>query len=146
MYSIETNNFIKHTYEDMENRNYSNPYFMHLYKQFENQYLQVVFSTIHFHFMELFDEINNRNLYGNHYFRANDNRKLLYFIKKQEEVERSLNNLQLPLVFDSYYAEILKRCKPFIEMSEGSFIPEDMPEINITKEKPIFFSSEYTTI
>ncbi len=114
--------------------------FADLYKNFENEDLTIILSTLHFELTALFEIMNEKlptgNFYG--YYPAEPSRKLISTIEKIEKLEISLKNTNFSFELDSYYLKLVKYCKKILKPKAGSTIQRNTEKITIYFDKPIF--------
>ena len=119
-----------------------------LYHNIEHDKLREILSTLHSIFISTYKTMNDR-LPTNEdtaHFWADPSRALLKSIDIIEGLLRALNESDLSFEVDSYYNEIIEKCKLFLKVSGGSPIPPNMEKITLYYTIPIFIPSTNTTV
>lgn len=116
------------------------------YYDVSNNDLKGIFSILHSQFNDLFSFMNDKNNpgYGGH-FNADPSRDLMDIIEQTRVILATLNQ-ENSFEIDSYYKEVIDKCKGFLAKSNGSTIPPDFTNIDIIEHKPIFTHSDATLI
>lgn len=88
-----------------------------LYKGFNNDKIQIIFSTLHNLINKCYEKMNTRlptvdNV--SHYW-AEESRNLLFAIELINDLQYKLKNTESAFGLDEYYAEILEKCKSFLK-------------------------------
>jgi hypothetical protein len=74
---------------------------------------------------------------GRHY-NANESRDLLQLMRELLDAHQVMKEGGRPFVIAPAYTAVLKHCKQFLQETQGSSIPEDLPPISISRYRPIF--------
>lgn len=116
-----------------------------LYSNIQNNYLKQLFAIMHQRFNALFEFMKSKKK-GNGHFNASESRELLNLIKLYEDMHYVLRETPLSFKLDDTYDSMLKFCKGFLQESNGSEIPNDLPEFKIKEYEPIFFMSQIISV
>ncbi len=140
-----TDNAIETHYRKLDGR-LSNEY-EGLYESFNNEKLQLLFSTLHTMLINSFNSMNDRlpTTDISAHFWADPSRELIESIEIIEALERSLKNSEYSFNIDEYYINTFSLCKKFLSRSGGSSIPPNTEKIDLYYTIPIF-SSKTTVI
>jgi len=111
--------------------------FLPFYSDISSDDLTYLFSYLHYKFNSLFEFINDKMNFNNHY-NADESRKLISTIDLKQRLDKALENSQYAFEIDNEYLKIIHICETFLEGSGGSAIPEDFKRIDIIEVKPIF--------
>lgn len=114
--------------------------YVDLYKEFEDEKLRMVLSTLHHLLTESYITMNQllpSEDYTRHFW-AEDSRKLINIIKIINKLKGKLLNSELSFKLDDYYANVLKNSKDFLSKSGGSEIPPFTESVDLYYEIPIF--------
>ena len=119
-----------------------------LYKGFNNDKIQIIFSTLHNLINKCYEKMNTRlptvdNV--SHYW-AEESRNLLFAIELINDLQYKLKNTESAFGLDEYYAEILEKCKSFLKKISGSTIPSFMNQVVIYYTIPIFIKKDSVKI
>jgi eukaryotic-like serine/threonine-protein kinase len=107
-----------------------------LYECFLKDDLIQLFSYYHFFINNLFQFINSRISNGT--ITAQQSRDLINLISNIEKLEGILSNSEVSFELDTYYSDIISKCKGFLRDRNGSDIPSNFDKIKIIEGKPIF--------
>ena len=116
-----------------------------LYSNIQNNYLKQLFAIMHQRFNALFEFMKSKKK-GNGHFNASESRELLNLIKLYEDMHYVLRETPLSFKLDDTYDSMVKFCKGFLQESNGSEIPNDLPEFKIKEYEPIFFISQIISV
>ena len=116
-----------------------------LYANVGNGYLKQLFAIMHQRYNVLFEFMKSKKK-GNGHFNASESRELLKLIKLYEDLQYVLRETPLSFKLDNTYDSMLKFCKSFLQESNGSEIPNDLPEFKIKEYEPIFFISQIISV
>ena len=116
-----------------------------LYSNIENKSLKQLFAIMHQRFNALFEFMKSKKK-GNGHFNASESRELLNLIKLYEDMQYVLRETPLAFRLDDTYDSMLKFCKGFLKESNGSEIPDDLPEFKIKEYEPIFSISQIISV
>lgn len=116
-----------------------------LYSNIENNYLKQLFAIMHQQFNSLFEFMKSKKKFNGH-FNASESRELLNLIKLYEDMHYVLAETPLSFKLDDTYDSMLRFCKGFLQESNGSEIPENLPEFQIKEYEPIFFMTEIISV
>lgn len=114
--------------------------YVDLYKEFEDEKLRMVLSTLHHLLTESYSTMNQllpSNEYSQHFW-ADDSRKLINIINIINRLKGKLLNSEFSFKLDDYYAKILKNSQEFLSKSGGSEIPPFTESVDLYYEIPIF--------
>lgn len=101
-----------------------------------------MFSVLHKSLNEHFKAINERRRTTHHYW-AENSRDLLCLIDDLKQDLHDLKQAGIAVSFNEKYQSALERCRPWLEMSGGSTVPDGFEEIEIIRYEPVFtLSSE----
>lgn len=119
-----------------------------LYSAVENKQIREIFSTLHQNYNSLFRKMNERlpTYDDTSYFWAEPSRQLIHNIEITLELFNSLKNTQYAFDIDSYYFELIKKCRDFLSSSNGSIIPNNMAKVDLYYTIPIFQPSTTITV
>lgn len=90
--------------------------------------------------------ILNDSINGGRHFWAEPSRDLIKSISLSNRFVNNLKNSGESVSIDEYYDEVLKNCNGFLSSSGGSSVPDDMLEVEIYYELPIFKVSDIVEI
>lgn len=113
----------------------------HLYKDSFDDRLSQLCSTIHHQLVKGL-RILNDSINGGRHFWAEPSRDLIQSISLSNRFVNILNNSGENVSIVEYYDKILKKCNAFLSSSGGSSVPDDMLEVEIYYELPIFEVSD----
>ena len=112
----------------------------HLYKESFDDRLSQLCSSLHHQLVEAL-KILNDSINGGKHFWAAPSRDLIKAISLSNRFVNNLKNSGENIVIVEYYDKVLKKCNDFLSSSGGSSVPNDMMEIEIYYELPIFETS-----
>ncbi|AJC85365.1 protein kinase family protein [Campylobacter peloridis] len=123
----------------------TNAEYVALYYIFDNEKLQLIFSTLHEKIMSCFQKMNTRlpSTEEDNYYWAGESGTLKHSIELALELQKKLKNSSLSFEIDEYYADVFTECIKFLKSSGGSIIPIGMEKIEIYKTIPIFKKSDF---
>lgn len=116
-----------------------------LYNDVDNKYLKQLFANMHQQFNSLFKFMYSKQK-SNRHFNANESRELMHWIKLYEDMEYVLRQTPLSFKMDDNYVSMVKICSSFLQESNGSNIPSDLPQIKLLEYEPIFLMSQIVTV
>ncbi|MCJ7968988.1 MAG: protein kinase family protein [Lactococcus lactis] len=122
--------------------------YVDLYKEFEDEKLRMVLSTLHHLLTESYITMNQllpSEDYTRHFW-ADDSRKLINIINIINKLKGKLLNSEFSFKLDDYYTEILKNSKEFLSKSGGSEIPAFTESVDLYYEIPIFIPTNSLNI
>ncbi|GAB6717380.1 hypothetical protein BOVMAS07_13810 [Streptococcus uberis] len=119
--------------------------YQHIYKDKFDQRLCILLSSLHNCFVEVLT-IMNKSINGNKYFWADPSRDLLKIINLSNRLVDNINKMGDIVSITTYYDEVIQKCNSFLRKSGGSTVPEDMREIIIYYELPIFEVSDIISL
>lgn len=109
----------------------------HIYKtQFDDRLCKLS-SSLHYKLVENLNILND-SINGNKHFWADPSRDLIKAISLTKRFIKNLNNAGEKVCLNQYYEEVLNKCNEFLSASGGSSVPDDMNEVEIFYEIPIF--------
>lgn len=125
-----------------------NDEYVWLYKGFYNDKIQIIFSTLHNLINDCYEKMNTRlsTVDNVSYYWAADSRNLIFAIELINDLQDKLKNTESAFELDEYYAEILEKCKNFLEKIGGSTIPSFMDQVVIYYSIPIFIKKDSVKI
>ena len=131
-------NFIESQYREIKDN--LNIEYMELYSSFQNEKLQILFSTLHYRLVESFKAMNERLPTGENgnYFWAEQSRYLIKTIEISESLYRGLKQSEYAFEFDNYYKDTIDLCNTFLSRTYGSQLPPNMKKIELYYKIPIF--------
>lgn len=109
----------------------------HLYKETFDDRLSQLCSSLHHQLVEALRLLND-SINGRRHFWADPSRNLLKAISLSNRFVNNINNSGENVIIVEYYDKVLKKCNDFLSSSGGSSVPNDMMEIEIYYELPIF--------
>lgn len=114
--------------------------FEELYADFNNENLCQLFSSLHYHYVELFSLMNERlpTDENGHHFWAEPSRELIKIIDVTNLLESGLRNTEWAFSITDEYKEFIAKCRKFLRKSGGSPIPPNTPEAPIYHTRQIF--------
>lgn len=131
-------NFIEDKYRNLvfeENKEY-----IELYKNFTDERLRIIFSTFHYHLIELFKSMNVRlpSPEGNNHFWAQPSRDLRHIILVIFEMEEFFKSSAFEFSIPSQYRQLYEKCLTFLQDSGGSCLPKDLERIVLPYKIKLF--------
>lgn len=113
----------------------------HLYRrQFDDRLCRLC-SSLHFQLVESL-KILNDSINGGKHFWANPSRDLIKAISLSKRLINNLKNSGENVNIVKYYDDVFKKCDNFLSISGGSSVPNDMVEVEVYYELPIFEVSD----
>ena len=146
MISLQLINAITTSYKELTDD--INLEYVDLYKEFEDEKLRMVLSTLHHLLTESYITMNQllpSEDYTRHFW-AEDSRKLINIINIINKLNGKLLNSELSFKLDDYYANVLKNSKVFLSKSGGSEIPPFTESVDLYYEIPIFIPTNSLNI
>lgn len=139
-------NFIEAKYRELGER--INTEHIDLYKNFSNDRLKEVFSTIHNMFVVNYEAMNTRlpTTDSTAYYWADNSRELLLAIDILINLERALNQTEDAFIIDEYYQKVIELSSSFLMQYRGSEIPIGIEKIEIYYTIPIVRKKDVVTI
>lgn len=116
-----------------------------LYNNIENNYLKQLFAIMHQRFNWLITFMQSKQKTNGH-FNAAESREMLKLIKLYEDMQYVLKTTTMSFKLEKTYDDMLKFCKEFLKESNGSEIPEDLPDFKVIEFAPIFFMSQTISV
>lgn len=141
-------NYIESQYRELLSCSQINAEYSDLYKSFRNQKLREILMTLHHDLVGLFRTMNERLPTGEHeaHFLAEPSRDLIKRIEIIFSLVSSLKETPLAFQIDSYYLDLLTRCRDFLSSSGGSSLPPNMAKVELYYTLPIFLPLSSITI
>ena len=141
-------NYIESQYRELLSCSQINVEYSDLYKSFRNQKLREILMTLHHDLVGLFRTMNERLPTGEHeaHFWAEPSRDLIKRIEIIFSLVSSLKATPLAFQIDTYYLELLTRCRDFLSSSGGSSLPPNMAKVELYYTLPIFLPLSSITI
>jgi tRNA A-37 threonylcarbamoyl transferase component Bud32 len=96
-----------------------------------------VFASLHQRLNDHFVAINGRARSTRHYW-AGDSREMIALIDELGETLGTLRRAGFEVSFHKPYDAAVRRCEPWLSMTQGSSVPEDFELIEIVKYEPVF--------
>lgn len=113
----------------------------HLYRrQFDDRLCRLC-SSLHFQLVESL-KILNDSINGGKHFWADPSRDLIKAISLSKRLINNLKNSGENVNIVRYYDDVFKKCDNFLSISGGSSVPNDMVEVEVYYELPIFEVSD----
>lgn len=136
-------NFIETIYRELEDKELLSSEYTSLYRNFNDEVLIEVLSSLHANFILLFKMMNERLPTSDMeaHFWAEPSRNLINCIQCTERLVNRLLNTEYSLKIDDYYANLINQCKSFLCSSGGSKIPPHSNKIELYYKIPIFLKS-----
>lgn len=119
-----------------------------LYKDFQNDKLITLFSSLHSLLMDNFKRMNDRlptSEYPKHFW-AENSRHLILAIESVRKLERGLKDTEYDFSIDPYYDDLMERANQFLSGSGGSELPKHMDKIELYYVIPLFFPKDNAQI
>lgn len=118
-----------------------------LYKGFNNDKIQIIFSTLHNLINKCYEKMNNRLPTEDNvsYYWAAESRDLIFAIELINDLQDKLKNTESAFELDEYYKEILEKCKSFLKKA-GSTIPSFMDQVVVYYSIAIFIKKDIVKI
>ena len=115
-------NYIESQYRELLACSQINAEYSDLYKPFKNQKLREILMTLHHDLIGLFRTMNERlpTVEYEAHFLAEPSRDLIKRIDIIFSLFSSLKGTPLAFQIDSYYLDLLTRCRDFLSSSGGS--------------------------
>lgn len=132
-------NYIETQYRELTSKGL-NSEFLDLYTTINNQKFREIMMTLHYYFISLFRTMNERlpsGEYGAHFW-ADPSRELINMIEITLGLFNNTKGTKYAFEIDTYYYEVIKKCRDFLSSSGGSTIPPNMPKIELYYIQPIF--------
>ena len=141
-------NYIESQYRELLACSQINAEYSDLYKPFKNQKLREILMTLHHDLIGLFRTMNERLSTGEYeaHFCAEPSRDLIKRIDIIFSLFSSLKGTPLAFQIDSYYLDLLTRCRDFLSSSGGSSLPPHMAKVDLYYTLPIFMPLNSITI
>ena len=141
-------NYIESQYRELLACSQINAEYSDLYKPFKNQKLREILMTLHHDLIGLFRTMNERLPTGEYeaHFWAEPSRDLIKRIDIIFSLFSSLKGTPLAFQIDSYYLDLLTRCRVFLSSSGGSSLPPHMAKVDLYYTLPIFMPLNSITI
>lgn len=141
-------NYIESQYRELLACSQINAEYSDLYKPFKNQKLREIHMTLHHDLIGLFRTMNERLPTGEYeaHFWAEPSRDLIKRIDIIFSLFSSLKGTPLAFQIDSYYLDLLTRCRDFLSSSGGSSLPPHMAKVDLYYTLPIFMPLNSITI
>lgn len=138
--TLSEDNFIEDKYRNLsfeEKRDY-----MKLYEDFSDERLKVIFSTFHYHLIELFKSMNVRlpSPEGNNHYWAQSSRDLKRIILVIFEMEEFFKSSAFEFSIPSQYRQLYEKCLTFLQDIGGSSLPKDLTRITLPYKIKLFES------
>lgn len=116
-----------------------------LYYWVESAQLRLLLSTVHRDLMSLLGVLNvKRN--GSGHYPAEESRQLIRCIDMLRNLCSISQQTETPMQVESYYDEVLKNCRMFLQSSYGSDIPAQMAEVVLYYTMPVLISANNLSV
>lgn len=128
---------------------YFNYEYEELYTSVTHERLRILFSTLHFKLISLFDQMNVRlptTSENSVHFWAEQSRDLINTIDMIEALELSLKKTEFSFKVEEKYQKIISHCKTFLSSSGGSEIPPNTDKVELYYKLPIFIAENSIVI
>lgn len=106
-----------------------------LYQNLGNKNLEKLLAILHQEFNRLFKFMYSKT---NGHYNAGESRALIEYIKLYEDMKYVLKESSYAFEITNDYAKLVEKCKTFLQESNGSPIPDDLPAITLVEYEPIF--------
>lgn len=138
-------------YIEEKHKNFKYPIsfeYLELYKNFNNQKLIEILSTLHKLLVENYRKMNDMLPTSNYtmHFWAEQSRELIKVIDMIKELQRVFKNSIHEFELDTYYNEIIEMSQEFLCASGGSTIPTNMKKVRLYYTEPIFMHKNSISI
>lgn len=113
-----------------------NSSYIELYKNFKNETLELIFSSLHAKLINLLELMNEKLPTENffNYYPAQKSRDFIFIIEQIDE----LQDINTVFKLDDYYKEIIDNLIKILKPKAGSSIRPNTKKIEIYYDKPIF--------
>lgn len=136
---MNADNYVEMQYRELQARGLNNE-FEDLYQGVEYKKLRDILSTLHYELTSLFRTMNERlptTDYEAHFW-ADPSRDLIFIIEMTIGLFNALKGTKYAFEIDSYYDDIIRKCRDFLCSSGGSTLPKNMAKIELYYVQPIF--------
>lgn len=136
---MNADNYVEMQYRELQARGLNNE-FEDLYQGVEYKKLRDILSTLHYELTSLFRTMNERlptTDYEAHFW-ADPSRDLIFIIEMTIGFFNALKGTKYAFEIDSYYDDIIRKCRDFLCSSGGSTLPKNMAKIELYYVQPIF--------
>lgn len=136
---MNVDNYVEMQYRELQARGLSNE-FEDLYQGVEHKKLRDILSTLHYELTSLFRTMNERlptTDYEAHFW-ADPSRDLIFIIEMAIGLFNAVKDTKYAFEIDSYYDDIIRKCRDFLCSSGGSTLPKNMAKIELYYVQPIF--------
>lgn len=137
---MNVENYIVSQYRELLSCSQLNSEYADLYKSFRHEKLREILATLHHDLVSLFNTMNERLPSGEDgaHFWADPSRELIKRIEITLGLAATLKATPYSFEIDSYYADLLNKCKSFLRSSGGSTLPPNMEKVQLYYTIPIF--------
>lgn len=97
-----------------------------------------MFARFHSEADRLLEFLDRKSKTEGRHYNANESRDLLQLMRELLDAHHVMKEGGRPFVIAPAYTDVFKHCKQFLQETQGSSIPEDLPPISISRYKPIF--------
>lgn len=97
-----------------------------------------MFARFHFQADSLLDLLDRKSRTSARHYNANESRDLLQLMRELLDAYQVMRDCGHPFEIAPAYTDAFKRCKQFLQETQGSSIPADLPTISISRYRPIF--------
>lgn len=132
-------NYIEMQYRELQARGLNNE-FEDLYKGIGHKKLRDILITLHYDLTSLFKTMNERLPTADHeaHFWADPSRELIFTIEMTIGLFNAVKGTKYAFEIDSYYDDIIRKCRGFLCSSGGSTLPKNMAKVELYYVQPIF--------
>jgi len=97
-----------------------------------------MFARFHAEADRLLDFLDRKSRTEGRHYNANESRDLLQLMREILDAHDVMKDGGHTFVISPAYTVVFKSCKQFLQETQGSSIPDDLPAISISRYKPIF--------
>jgi len=145
---IRISNSIQSLYRDLLSISGENIEYSNLYTDVQHETLKSTFSTLHHHYISLFESMNKLlpTREQEAHFWAEPSRHLITVINVTQRLQRTLKSTSLAFDIDRHYYDMIELCNTFLSNSGGSTVPQNTEKVELYYEIPIFTSASIISI
>jgi tRNA A-37 threonylcarbamoyl transferase component Bud32 len=97
-----------------------------------------MFARFHAQADRLLDFLDRKQRTEGRHYNASESRELLQLMREILDAHGVMRDGGHPFIIAAAYTEVFKHCKQFLQETQGSSIPEDLPTISLSRYQPIF--------
>lgn len=137
---MKIENYIESQYRELTSSSPLNLEFVELYSGFFHTRLREILATLHYELISLFRSMNNRLPTDDTtaHFWAEPSRRLIFIIEIILGLFHTLKQEDIAFDIDTYYLDIILKCRDFLSPSGGSTLPPHMSKVDLYYTIPIF--------